>query len=93
MKLGWEHRAGREAMPEQWRDVWQSAQRQSREAVAAVADAGHFCYYAGKKFYYDNYVNTAAAMTYTSLLALVPLMTLGFSGLFPFAQPSAGPAV
>ncbi len=66
-------------MPEQWQEVWWSVRRRLVEMVAALADAGHFCYYAGKKFYFDNYFNTAAAMTYTSLLALVPLMTIVFA--------------
>lgn len=51
----------------------------AREAGTAVTDAGHFCWYAGKRFYFDNYFNTAAAMAYTSLLALVPFMTIVFA--------------
>ncbi|MEI6559760.1 MAG: YihY family inner membrane protein [Rhodospirillaceae bacterium] len=49
------------------------------DAVAALVDATHFCYYAAKRFYFDNFFNTAAAMAYTSLLALVPFMTIVFT--------------
>ena len=50
-----------------------------REKALEIVDAGQFCYYAGKKFYFDNYFSTAAAMAYTSLLALVPFMTIVFA--------------
>ncbi len=66
-------------MAEQEREEWQQAKLWLREAATAISDAGQFCYYAAKKFYFDNYFNTAAAMTYTSLLALVPLMTIVFA--------------
>ncbi|MEI6985540.1 MAG: YihY family inner membrane protein [Rhodospirillaceae bacterium] len=45
----------------------------------AMGDTLHFCYYTGKRFYFDNYFNMAAAMAYTSLLALVPFMTIVFA--------------
>jgi len=66
-------------MPEQWQEAWRPVRRRLGEVAAALVDAGQFCYYAGRKFYFDNYFNTAAAMTYTSLLALVPLMTIVFA--------------
>ncbi len=66
-------------MPEQEREEWRQAKIWLREAAVALADAGHFSYYAARKFYFDNYFNVAAAMTYTSLLALVPLMTIVFA--------------
>ncbi|MEI8395460.1 MAG: YihY family inner membrane protein [Rhodospirillaceae bacterium] len=51
----------------------------SRDTCRGLIDAAQFCYYAGKRFYWDNYFNTAAALAYTSLLALVPFMTIVFA--------------
>ena len=50
-----------------------------RALLAKTADAGQFCFYAARRFYFDNFFNTAAAMAYTSLLALVPFMTIVFT--------------
>ncbi len=66
-------------MPDFRRRVKGWVRRRTRRSVAAVVDAGQFCYYAGKRFYFDNFFNTAAAMAYTSLLALVPFMTIVFT--------------
>jgi membrane protein len=68
--------------------VWAKAGARLREVAMALLDAANFGYYAGKKFYFDNQFNTAAAMAYTSLLALVPLMTIVFAifSAFPAFQ-------
>lgn len=42
-------------------------------------DSLSFSRYAALRFYNDNCFQTAAALTYTALLALVPLMTIGFA--------------
>lgn len=36
-------------------------------------------FFAGRRFYDDNCFQTAASLTYTTLLAVVPLMTIGFA--------------
>ena len=66
-------------MPDQRRGVGGRLRGQARDSAASVIDAGHFCYYAAKRFYFDNFFSTAAAMAYTSLLALVPFMTIVFT--------------
>lgn len=66
-------------MPDTGRDWKTRLRTRARNAGHAVSDAGHFCWYAAKRFYFDNYFNTAAAMAYTSLLALVPFMTIVFA--------------
>ncbi|MBI1207863.1 MAG: YihY family inner membrane protein [Azospirillum sp.] len=38
-----------------------------------------FLCYAGLRFYNDNCFQTASSLTYTALLAMVPLMTIGFA--------------
>lgn len=50
-----------------------------RGIATTVWDVCGFFYYAGKRFYWDNYFGTAAALTYTALLAMVPLMTIVFT--------------
>jgi len=58
----------------------QSAVYRGRLAVSGrFDDVVGFFYYAGKRFYYDNCFQTASALTYTALLAMVPLMTIVFS--------------
>ena len=47
--------------------------------LARVREVGSFIAYAAMRFYNDNCFQTAASLTYTSLLALVPLMTIGFA--------------
>lgn len=44
-----------------------------------IREIGGFIAYSSMRFYNDNCFQTAASLTYTSLLALVPLMTIGFA--------------
>jgi len=58
------------------RNCW----RLARYVVNAfIRNVGGFIYYAGKRFYDDNCFQTASALTYAALLAMVPLMTIGFA--------------
>lgn len=58
------------------RNCW----RMARYVVTAfIRNVGGFIYYAGKRFYDDNCFQTASALTYAALLAMVPLMTIGFA--------------
>ncbi len=50
-----------------------------RTVCNATRNAASFLYFAGRRFYNDNCFQTASALTYTSLLAMVPLMTIGFA--------------
>ncbi|HEY0834974.1 MAG TPA: YihY family inner membrane protein [Azospirillum sp.] len=57
---------------------------QEREAphrrIAHMArEVWGFFSYSGMRFYNDNCFQTAASLTYTSLLAIVPMMTIGFA--------------
>lgn len=47
--------------------------------TAALREFGGFIGYSAMRFYNDNCFQTAASLTYTSLLAMVPLMTIGFA--------------
>ncbi|WP_207459458.1 YihY family inner membrane protein [Azospirillum sp. SYSU D00513] len=47
--------------------------------VAKLRDIGGLVGYSALRFYNDNCFQTAAALTYTSLLAIVPIMTIGFA--------------
>lgn len=44
-----------------------------------LREAGGFLAYATLRFYNDNCFQTAASLTYTALLAMVPMMTIGFA--------------
>lgn len=44
-----------------------------------IYQAGHLLAFAARRFYADNCFQTAASLTYTTLLAIVPLMTIGFA--------------
>ncbi len=66
-------------MPDSKREMSRWLRGHVRALVAGLADAGQFCYYAARRFYFDNFFNIAAAMAYTSLLALVPFMTIVFT--------------
>ncbi|HYD29456.1 MAG TPA: YihY family inner membrane protein [Azospirillaceae bacterium] len=53
---------------------------QGLDRIAGTAhDVGGFLKFAVLRFYNDNCFQTAASLTYTALLALVPLMTIGFA--------------
>ncbi|CAK0773298.1 membrane protein [Azospirillaceae bacterium] len=45
----------------------------------SLSDCLDFVAYAARRFYDDNCFQTASALTYTALLAMVPLMTIGFA--------------
>ena len=45
--------------------------------------------FAARRFYDGNYFQTAASLTYTTLLAVVPLMTIGFAIFSAFPSFSA----
>ena len=47
--------------------------------LARIREAGGFIAYSAVRFYNDNCFQTAASLTYTSLLAMVPMMTIGFA--------------
>lgn len=47
--------------------------------VGRLGDAAGLLIFAARRFYDDNCFQTAAALTYTTLLAVVPLMTIGFA--------------
>lgn len=49
-----------------------------------LADFGRVMFYSGHRFLADGGPRTAAALSYTSLLALVPLLTVGFALLSAF---------
>jgi membrane protein len=51
---------------------WQRVRREGGETVG-------FLFYSALRYYNDNCFQTAAALTYTALLAIVPLMTIGFA--------------
>lgn len=53
-------------------DLLTTVRGHSREAVDLVT-------FTASRYYNDNCFQTAAALTYTSLLAMVPLMTIGFA--------------
>ncbi|WP_216665228.1 YihY family inner membrane protein [Pseudoruegeria sp. HB172150] len=57
--------------------------RQSR-LYGRVADLVNFTIYAMRRFFADRLDNSVAALTYTSLLALVPLLVIAFSILSNF---------
>lgn len=56
------------------------AERHRRPRIVRMArEVVGFFGYSVMRFYNDNCFQTAASLTYTSLLALVPLMTIGFA--------------
>lgn len=57
-------------------------------AALLLRRCGAYVVYAGRRFYNDNGLQAAGALTYTTLLALVPLMTIGFAifSAFPAFQ-------
>ncbi len=50
-----------------------------RRPLACIREVWGFIAYSAMRFYNDNCFQTAASLTYTSLLAMVPLMTIGFA--------------
>ncbi|MDJ0893745.1 MAG: virulence factor BrkB family protein [Alphaproteobacteria bacterium] len=58
------------------------------DAKARLADLGRLCAYAWHRFHGDRCLRVAASLSYTTLLALVPLMTIGFAmfSAFPAFQ-------
>lgn len=62
--------------------------RRSTHAALLLRRAGAYVLYALRRFYNDNGLQAAGALTYTTLLALVPLMTIAFSifSAFPAFQ-------
>lgn len=53
-------------------------------AWRVIAESGRFLGYAARRFSHDRCTQAAAALTYTSLLALVPLMTIAFAVISAF---------
>ncbi len=53
--------------------------RKRRRARAYLRELGGFLGHSMMRFYNDNCFQTAASLTYTSLLAIVPMMTIGFA--------------
>ncbi|WP_298372827.1 YihY family inner membrane protein [Azospirillum sp.] len=62
---------------------------QTRRAVGRLRDLVGFFGHSMLRFYNDNCFQTAASLTYTSLLAIVPLMTIGFAIFSAFPAFSA----
>ncbi len=58
-------------------------------AMACARDVVGFLGHSMLRFYNDNCFQTAAALTYTSLLAIVPMMTIGFAIFSAFPAFSA----
>lgn len=54
-----------------------------------LGQAGGLVWFAARRFYDDNCFQTAASLTYTTLLAVVPLMTIGFAIFSAFPAFSA----
>jgi membrane protein len=54
-----------------------------------LRQAGGLLLFAARRFYDGNYFQTAASLTYTTLLAVVPLMTIGFAIFSAFPSFSA----
>lgn len=63
--------------------------RAPRRARAAGRELWGFLVYSALRFYNDNCFQTAASLTYTSLLAIVPIMTIGFAIFTAFPAFSA----
>ncbi|HYH17323.1 MAG TPA: YihY family inner membrane protein [Azospirillum sp.] len=57
--------------------------------VRMAQEAWGFISYSALRFYNDNCFQTAASLTYTSLLAIVPMMTIGFAIFSAFPAFSA----
>ena len=62
---------------------------QTRQAMGRLRDLVGFFGHSMLRFYNDNCFQTAASLTYTSLLAIVPLMTIGFAIFSAFPAFSA----
>jgi membrane protein len=64
-------------------EVWRSV-----HTSRVLRDGGAYVLYAVRRFYRDGGLQAAAALTYTTLLALVPLMTIAFAifSAFPAFQ-------
>ncbi|MCY4393910.1 MAG: YihY family inner membrane protein [Rhodospirillaceae bacterium] len=58
--------------------------REKPAAWRAVRAAGDFCVYLGLRFWKDHNFSAAASLSYTTLLAVVPLAAIGFSILAAF---------
>ena len=57
--------------------------------LSGLRELGGFFGHSMLRFYNDNCFQTAAALTYTSLLAIVPMMTIGFAIFSAFPAFSA----
>lgn len=55
-----------------------------RTAAAALAPAGQFLAYVGRRFAYDGALTTASALSYTTILSLVPLLAVALALLAAF---------
>lgn len=64
-------------------EVWRTA-----SAARVLRDVGAYVMYAVRRFYRDGGLQAAGALTYTTLLALVPLLTIAFAifSAFPAFQ-------
>lgn len=56
-----------------------AGRRRRPKAMRMVRELFGFLSYSALRFYNDNCFQTAASLTYTTLLAMVPLMTIGFA--------------
>lgn len=74
------------AGPTAW-EVWKS-----EHATRVVRSAGAYVLYAVRRFYRDRGLQAAGSLTYTTLLALVPLLTIAFAifSAFPAFQAMQG---
>lgn len=63
--------------------------RKRRGVMAQLREIGGFVAHAAMRFYNDNCFQTAASLTYTTLLAIVPMMTIGFAIFSAFPAFSA----
>lgn len=73
--------------------AWAGAMGHRRARLAVtIRNVAAYVLYAVRRFYNDNGLQAAGALTYTTLLALVPLMTIGFAifSAFPAFQSVQG---
>ncbi|SMH58985.1 YihY family inner membrane protein [Azospirillum agricola] len=67
----------------------EEGERKPARALAHGRELAGFVGHSMLRFYNDNCFQTAAALTYTSLLAIVPMMTIGFAIFSAFPAFSA----
>ncbi|MFZ5964572.1 YihY family inner membrane protein [Thalassococcus sp. BH17M4-6] len=58
---------------------------QDNRAASALWDVGHFIVFAVRRFFAERMNNAAASLTYSTLLALVPLLVIAFAILSSFS--------